>query len=61
MTNYKFAEVTATNGKITRTEKIDLVTNQIFKNLKTTGAIKKAYQNFWDNEIIVTNIKLLNN
>ena len=61
MKNYKFAEVTATNGKITRTEKIDLVTNQIFKNLKTINEIKKAYQNFWHNEIKVTDIKLLNN
>jgi hypothetical protein len=61
MKNYKFAEVTATNGKITRTEKIDLATNQIFKNLKTIDAIKQAYQNFWHNEIKVTDIKLLNN
>jgi hypothetical protein len=61
MTNYKFAEVTATNGKITRTEKINLVTNEIFKNLKTPGSIKKAYQNFWNNEVKVTDIKLLNN
>jgi len=61
MKNYKFAEVTATNGKITRTEKIDLVTNQIFKNLKTINEIKKAYQHFWHNEIKVTDIKLLNN
>jgi len=60
MKNYKFAEVTATNGKITRTEKINLATNEIFKNLKTANAIKKAYQSFWHNEIKVTDIKLLN-
>jgi hypothetical protein len=61
MTNYKFAEVTATNGEITRTEKINLVTNEIFKNLKTPGKIKKAYEAFWGYEIQVTGVKLLNN
>ena len=61
MKTYKFAEVTATNGKITKTEKIDLVKNEIFKNLQTINAIKKAYQNFWNNEIKVIDVKLLNN
>lgn len=61
MKNYKFAEVTATNGKITRTEKINLVKNEIFKNLKTANKIKIAYQNFWNNEVQVIDIKLLNN
>jgi len=61
MKNYKFAEITATNGQIYRTEKIDLVNNEIFKNLKTSQAIKRAYQNFWGNEIQVTEIKFINN
>jgi hypothetical protein len=61
MKNYKFAEVTATNGQIYRTEKIDLVNNEIFKKLKTSEAIKEAYQNFWGNEIQVTEIKFINN
>jgi len=61
MKNYKFAEVTATNGQITRTEKINLVKNDIFKNLKTVNKIKLAYQKFWNNEIQVIDIKLLNN
>jgi len=61
MKNYKFAEVTATNGQIYRTEKIDLVNNEIFKTLKTSQAIKEAYQNFWRNEIQVTEIKFINN
>ena len=61
MKNYKFAEITATNGQIYRTEKIDLVNNEIFKKLKTSEAIKKAYQNFWGNEIQVTEIKFINN
>jgi hypothetical protein len=60
MKNYKFAEVTATNGQITRTEKINLVKNEIFKNLKTANKIKIAYQNFWNNEVQVIDIKLLN-
>ena len=46
MKNYKFAEITATNGQIYRTEKIDLINNQIFKNLKTSESIKKAYESF---------------
>jgi hypothetical protein len=61
MKNYKFAEITATNGQIYRTEKIDLVNNEIFKTLKTSQAIKEAYQNFWGNEIQVTEIKFINN
>jgi hypothetical protein len=61
MENYKFAEVTATNGEIIRTEKINLVTNEIFQNLKTISEIKNAYQSFWHNEIEVTDIKLLTN
>ena len=61
MKNYKFAEITATNGQIYRTEKIDLVNNEIFKNLKTSQAIKRAYQNFWGNEIQVIEIKFINN
>jgi len=61
MKNYKFAEVTSTNGQIYRTEKIDLVNNEIFKKLKTSEAIKEAYQNFWGNEIQVTEIKFINN
>jgi len=61
MKNYKFAEVTTTNGQIYRTEKIDLVNNEIFKKLKTSEAIKEAYQNFWGNEIQVTEIKFINN
>jgi len=61
MKNYKFAEITATNGQIYRTEKIDLVNNEIFKKLKTSEAIKEAYQNFWGNEIQVTEIKFINN
>ncbi|MEI8137614.1 MAG: hypothetical protein WCH21_09855 [Bacteroidota bacterium] len=61
MKNYKFAEITATNGQIYRTEKIDLVNNEIFKNLKTSQSIKRAYQNFWGNEIQVTEIKFINN
>jgi hypothetical protein len=61
MKNYKFAEVTATNGKITRTEKINLVSNEIFKNLKTPSKIKKAYEEFWNYDIKVTDVKLLNN
>ena len=61
MKNYKFAEITATNGQIYRTEKIDLVNNEIFKKLKTSKAIKEAYQNFWGNEIQVTEIKFINN
>jgi hypothetical protein len=61
MKNYKFAEVTATNGQITRTEKINLVKNDIFKNLKTVNKIKLEYQKFWNNEIQVIDIKLLNN
>ena len=61
MKNYKFAEVTATNGEITRTEKIDLVSNEIFKNLKTPSKIKKAYEAFWGYAIQVTKIELINN
>ena len=61
MKTYKFAEVTATNGQITRTEKIDLVKNDIFKSLKTTTEIKNAYHSFWNNQIKVIDVKLLNN
>lgn len=61
MKNYKFAEVTATNGEITRTEKIDLVSNEIFKNLKTPSKIKRAYEAFWNYGIQVIDVKLINN
>jgi hypothetical protein len=60
---YKFAEVTATNGEIFRTEKIDLVNNILFKHilLKTKDNIKKMYEEFWNGEIKVTNVKFKNN
>ncbi len=60
---YKFAEVTATNGEIFRTEKIDLVNNILFKHilLKTKDNIKKMYEEYWNGEIKVTNVKFKNN
>jgi hypothetical protein len=59
MKNYKFAEITATNGEIYRTEMINLKTNSIFKNATNIEDIKEAYESFWYNEIKVEKIRLL--
>jgi hypothetical protein len=58
MKNYQFAEVTATNGKIYRTEMINLKDNSIFKNVTNIEDIRNAYESFWNNEIKVENIRL---
>jgi hypothetical protein len=61
MKNYKFANIISTNGEIFRAEKINLKTNEIFKNFKTKEEIKKKYQEFWGKKIKVTEIQFLNN
>lgn len=61
MKNYKFANITSTNGEIFRTEKINLKTNELFKNLTTKKEIKKIFQEFWGGKIKVTEIQFLTN
>ena len=57
---YTNANVTATDGKITRTESIDLINNELFADAGSTDDIKELYEGFWGGQIQVTNIELTN-
>ena len=57
---YTNANVTATNGEVTRTENIDLINNELFADARSTEDIKELYEGFWGGQIQVTNIELTN-
>ena len=57
---YTNANVTATNGQVTRTEKIDLINNELFADVGSHDEIKELYEAFWGNQIQVTSIELTN-
>ena len=57
---YTNANVTATNGQVTRTEKIDLINNELFADVGSHDEIKELYETFWGNQIQVTSIELTN-
>jgi hypothetical protein len=57
---YTIANVTATNGEVTRTESIDLINNELFADAGSTNDIKELYEGFWGGQIQVTNIELTN-
>jgi hypothetical protein len=57
---YTNANVTATNGQVTRTESIDLINNELFADAGSTEDIKELYEGFWGGQIQVTNIELTN-
>ncbi len=57
---YTNANVTATNGEVTRTESIDLINNELFADAGSTDDIKELYEGFWGGQIQVTNIELTN-
>jgi hypothetical protein len=52
----KSFDVTATNGKITRTERVNTTKNKLFENCNNSEDIKKIYEIFWLNEIKVLNV-----
>lgn len=51
--------VKATNGKMTRTEKIDISKNEIFKNCSSKEAIKRTYEAFWNLPHAAETIKVI--
>jgi hypothetical protein len=57
---YTIANVTATNGEVTRTESIDLINNELFADAGSTNDIKELYEGFWGGQIQVTNVELTN-
>ena len=57
---YTIANVTATNGEVTRTESIDLINNELFSDVGSADDIKELYEGFWGGQIQVTNIELTN-
>jgi hypothetical protein len=57
---YTNANVTATNGQVTRTERIDLINNELFSDVGSADDIKELYEGFWGGQIQVTNIELTN-
>jgi hypothetical protein len=57
---YTNANVTATDGKFTRTESIDLINNELFSDVGSADDIKELYEGFWGGHIQVTNIELTN-
>jgi hypothetical protein len=57
---YTNANVTATNGQVTRTESIDLINNELFSDVGSADDIKELYEGFWGGQIQVTNIELTN-
>ena len=59
LNNSTLFEVEATNGKMKRTEKIDISKNGIFKYCSSKEAIKKMYEAYWNLPHAAEKIKVL--